>query len=161
MSFNQQNQVFFNLIFFSSQQFFTQHCLLSALNSINIMKHLNCFSITCLISISIVFQSHALLSVTIDFQSQLIFSQHSMISISIVFQSTLIFSQHLYCFKITSVSRASCGASGRAFSGVSGEVCGRRAADGQAAGTGRASGRRAVVRSAGRASGCPARRSGA
>ena len=95
MSFNQQNQVFFNLIFFSSQQFFTQHCLLSALNSINIMKHLNCFSITCLISISIVFQSHALLSVTIDFQSQLIFSQHSMISISIVFQSTLIFSQHL------------------------------------------------------------------
>ena len=101
---------------------------MSALNSINIMKHLNCFSITCLISISIVFQSHALLSVTIDFQSQLIFSQHSMISISIVFQSTLIFSQHLYCFKITSVSRASCGASGRAFSGASGEVCGGRAA---------------------------------
>ena len=146
MSFNQQNQVFFNLIFFSSQLFFNQHCLLSALNSINIMKHLNCFSITCLISISIVFQSHALLSVTIDFQSQLIFSQHSMISISIVFQSTLIFSQHLYCFKITSVSRASCGASGRAFSGASGEVCGGRAANGRRPGGCRAGGRRAGVR---------------
>ena len=97
--FQSTSLLLFNLYIFNISTVFNQYCLLSALNSINIMKHLNCFSITCLISISIVFQSHALLSVTIDFQSQLIFSQHSMISISIVFQSALIFRQHIYFLK--------------------------------------------------------------